>query len=116
MWYSDNFAGPGSNAVTLAGYLTLAGTPDAKIADAAPGIGGIRLTTGFASDTDNFDTNIDNFTIGTLSGTTNFDFEPAAVPEAGGFVFGTLLCSVIGVAYGYRRLGAGKTLSAGVEE
>ena len=108
MWYSDNFAGPGSNAVTLAGYLTLAGTPDVTIADAGPGIGGIRITSGFASDTDNFETNIDNFTIGTALGTTTFDFEPTAVPEPAAFVFGSLLCSVIGVTYGYRRFVAAK--------
>jgi hypothetical protein len=115
MWYSDNFAGPGSNAVTLAGYLTLAGTPDAKIADAAPGIGGIRLTSGFASPSDNFDANIDNFTIGTLSGTTTFDFEATAVPETSAFMFGSMLCGVICLTYGYRRLVSGKPLNAGSE-
>jgi hypothetical protein len=104
MWYSDNFAGPGSNAVTLAGYLTLAGTPNAAIADAVPGvIGGFRLTSGFASDTDNFNTNIDNVTIGTASGSTTFDFEPAAVPEPTAFLFGGLVFGAVGVAAGYRR-------------
>jgi hypothetical protein len=103
MWYSDNFAGPGSNAVTLAGYLTLAGTPNAAIADASPGIGGLRLTSGFGSDTDNFNANIDNFTIGTASGSRTFNFEPAAVPEPTAFLFGGLVCGAVGIVAGYRR-------------
>lgn len=83
-WYSDNEAGPGSNTISLAQYLALPGTANATIInDAFQSIGGIRLTTGFASDTDTFNTYIDNFTIGTAGGTTTFDFEPAAVPEAG---------------------------------
>jgi hypothetical protein len=115
MWYSDNFAGPGSNAVTLAQYLTLAGTPDVTIVDAAPGIGGIRVASGFASPGDNFNAYLDDFSIGTAAGTTTFDFEPAAVPEARSFVLGGLLCSVIGVAYGYRRLVGVRTLELGSE-
>jgi hypothetical protein len=110
MWYSDNFAGPGSNAVTLAGYLTLAGTPNAAIADASPGvIGGIRLTSGFGSDTDNFNANVDNFTIGTAGGSTTFNFEPAAVPEPTAFLFGGLVCGAVGVVAGYRRFVGGKS-------
>jgi len=116
MWYSDEVPGPGSNAYSLAQYLSLPGNADATIVDAAPGIGGIRLTSGFTSPGETFDTNIDNFTIGTLSGTTTFDFEATAVPEAGAFVFGTMLCGVVGLAYGYRRFVAGKPLSAGSED
>lgn len=110
MWYSDNSAGPGSNAITLAQYLAIPGNANATIVDAAPGIGGIRLASGFASSTDDFNTNIDDFTIGTAAGTTTFDFEPAAVPELSSFAFGSLLFSMFGLAYGYRRLTANKTL------
>ncbi|HEX4416236.1 MAG TPA: hypothetical protein VH107_21565 [Lacipirellulaceae bacterium] len=112
MWYSDESAGPGSNAITLAQYLAIPGNANATIVDALPGIvGGIRLTSGFASPGDDFDTNIDNFTIGTAMGTTTFDFEPTAVPELSSFAFGSLLFGMVGVAYGYRKLVAGKTLA-----
>jgi len=112
MWYSDNSAGPGSNAITLAQYLAIPGNANATIVDAAPGIGGIRLASGFASPGDDFDTNIDNFSIGTAAGTTTFDFEPTAVPELSSFAFGSVLFGLVGVAYGYRRLTAAKTLEA----
>jgi hypothetical protein len=112
MWYSDDSAGPGSNAISLAQYLAIPGNANATIVDAAPGIGGIRLAGGFASPGEDFDTNIDNFTIGTAGGTTTFDFEPAAVPELSSFAFGSLLFGMVGVAYGYRKLVASKTLEA----
>ncbi len=81
MWYSDNLAGPGSNAITLAAYL--ADEPDATIINdvAGGGRGGIRIASGFASSEDIFDANVNNFTIGTAGGTTTYDFEP--VPEPG---------------------------------
>jgi hypothetical protein len=81
MWYSDNLAGPGSNAITLAAYLAL--EPNATIINdvAGGGRGGIRITSGFASPENNFDANVDAFTIGTAGGTTTYDFEP--VPEPG---------------------------------
>jgi hypothetical protein len=112
MWYSDNSAGPGSNAITLAQYLAIPGNANATIVDAAPGIGGIRLTSGFTSPGDDFNTNIDDFAIGTAAGTTTFDFEPAAVPELSGFAFGSFLFGMVGLAYGYRRVVASKTLAA----
>lgn len=105
MWYSDNQAGPGSNAITLSGYLSLAGNANATIVDASPGtIGGIRLTTGFASDTDNFNTNIDQFVIGTAASTVTYDFEPAAVPEPSAILFATLVGGVVGCGLGGKRL------------
>ena len=85
MWYSDNgnpsSNGPGSNAITLAAYL--AAFPNATIVnDAGQGIGGIRIASGFASSSDNFNANVDAFTIGTAASTTTYDFEPASpVPE-----------------------------------
>jgi hypothetical protein len=82
MWYAeDGNSGPGSNAITFAAYLAL--HPDATIINdpSQGGLGGIRIASGFASPEDNFNTNVDAFTIGTSSGTTTYNFEPAAVPE-----------------------------------
>ena len=83
MWYSDNQFGPGADAVTFATYL--AANPSATIInDAAQGIGGIRVATGFASPGDNYNTYVDNFTIGTDAGEVTYNFEPldnGVVPE-----------------------------------
>jgi hypothetical protein len=74
MWYNDNGpSGPGSNAITLATYL--ATYPNATIVNRDESLGGLRITTGFASDTDNFNAYVDNFTVGTAAGTTTYDFE-----------------------------------------
>ncbi len=104
MWYSDNHAGPGSNAITLAAYLLL--EPNATIInDAAHGIGGIRIASGFSSSTDTFDANVDAFSIGTAAGTTTYNFElnePAAVAEPDTATF-ALLLSLGLVAVGWRR-------------
>lgn len=81
-WYSDNIGGPGSNSITLATYLsTVVGTP--TIINAAPGVGGFRIASGFASDTDDFEAFVDNLTFATAAGSTTYDFESAdvAVPE-----------------------------------
>lgn len=85
MWYNDNGpSGPGSNAITLAAYIA-ANLNATIINDAGQGIGGIRIASGFASAANNFNANVDNFTIGTAAGTTTYDFEleEAAVPEPG---------------------------------
>jgi len=80
MVYSDIDGGPGSDAETFAQYLI--NHPTATIvSDDVQGIGGIRLTAGLASAEDNFNTYVDNFTIGTADGTTTYDFEPTAAPE-----------------------------------
>lgn len=82
MWYSDNHAGPGSGAITLAAYLVL--EPDATIVDdVLGGKGGIRFSSGFAGTGDTFDANVDAFIIGTAAaGTTTYNFDPdATVPE-----------------------------------
>jgi hypothetical protein len=85
MWYSDSHAGPGSNAITLAAYLAL--EPNATIInDAGQGIGGIRLASGFASASDDFNAYVDNFTIGTAAGTTTYDFEVTPEPATMGFL------------------------------
>ena len=95
MWYSDNMAGPGANAITLAAYLAL--KPNATIInDAYQGIGGIRIASGFASPEDNFNAYVDGFTIGTAAGTTTYDFEP--VPEPTTMIAGALLLLPFGAS------------------
>ena len=81
MWYTDSGSpgsnGPGSNAITLSAFLTA--FPNARIVNPSTSLGGIRIASGFASSGDNFDTNVDAFTIGTAGGTTTYNFE--TVPE-----------------------------------
>jgi hypothetical protein len=99
MVYDDGpLAGPGSNAITFADYL--AAKPDATIVnDAGQNIGGIRLASGFASAGDNFEANVDAFTIGTALGTTTYNFETAAVPEPATLVLaGLALLGLLGIA------------------
>ncbi len=80
-WYNDNGpSGPGANAVPLATLLAL--EPTARIInEGTPG--GIRLATGFASASDQFNAYVDNFQIGTAAlGVTTYDFEPAPEPAS----------------------------------
>lgn len=103
MWYSDNQFGPGADAVTLAAYLAV--NPLATIInDAGQGIGGIRIATGFASPGDDYNTYVDNFTIGTASGETTYNFEPfadGAVPEPMTFAVWSVL-GLCGSAFAWR--------------
>jgi hypothetical protein len=95
MWYSDNYAGPGSNAVTLTDYLTNY-APNARIVDAPGGLGGIRIASGYASPGDDFNAYVDAFTIGTSAGTTTYNFEvpePASIVLLVGVVVGGLWMS-----------------------
>lgn len=108
-WYDDNGtagSAPGDNStVTLA--TLLAALPNARITLAGNGLGGIRLAVGFASDTDVFNTNIDNFQLGVAGVTTTFDFEPgAAVPEPSSIVAGATSLLIGLGAYARRRLRA----------
>lgn len=82
MWYSDTDAGPGSNAITFSAYLAL--HPTATIINDAGqgGLGGIRINAGFASPGDNFDVNVDAFTIGTAANTITYNFEPVPEPSS----------------------------------
>jgi hypothetical protein len=94
MWYADSQGGPNSSLVfPLHDYAHF---NDAVIVN--PGLGGIRLASGFAEPTDNFNTNVDNFSIGTEVSTT-YDFEPAEtaeVPEATSIIVWTILISIVG--------------------
>lgn len=88
MWYSDNHAGAGTDAITLAAYLFF--EPNATIINNGT-TGGIRIASGFGSPGDSFDANVDAFTIGTLAGTTTYDFELAPIPEPTTILAGVLL-------------------------
>ncbi len=81
MWYSDNFGGPGAAALSWSQILADEGLNAVIVS--YPGVGDIRIAAGFASPTDNFDVNVDAFSIGTAAGSTTYDFDPtAAVPES----------------------------------
>jgi PEP-CTERM motif len=73
--------GPGSNTITWGDFLTA--YPNAVIVDSAAGVGGIRFTSGFSSTSDNYDTNIDAFTIGVNGTNTTYDFEAVPEPSVG---------------------------------
>lgn len=101
MWYAEDFAigaTPGSGAKTWSYILAnLPGTAR-LIDDSGQGIGGLRIASGFASAGNNFDTNVDSFTIGTALGSTTYDFELNAVVvplPAGGWA-GLSLLAVLG--------------------
>jgi hypothetical protein len=89
-WSDDGNAGlnPGTGVGSLATYL--ASYPNATIEENPFAGGGISLTVGYASSGDTFTGYVDNVTIGTVSGTTTFDFE--AVPEPS-----TMLLAVLGL-------------------
>jgi hypothetical protein len=81
-WYTDNYFGPGSSAVTWSDILTAEGAGVTIVNDAGNGgIGGIRLASGFASSGNYFNTYVDNFTIGTAASTITYDFEPIPEPS-----------------------------------
>lgn len=78
-WWDNNgeLGGGGLLGVQpLSAYI--AAHPDAAIVNYT-GLGGLRLAVGFASNTDNFDGNIDMVTVGVAGQSTSFDFEPPAV-------------------------------------
>ncbi len=68
---------PASGVCSLADYI--AQHPNARILNRTDGLGGVRLSVGFASPTDQFNGNIDKFTIGVSGSATTYDFETCAV-------------------------------------
>jgi hypothetical protein len=118
MWYSDSGTpnsrafpadpnGPGDHAITLGDFL--AAHPNATIINdpGQGGLGGIRIASGFASPADDFNTNVDAFTIGTNSLTKTYNFEPAAaaVPEPSRIIAlaGLGGMALLGLAWRLRR-------------
>ncbi len=77
MWYSDSVNTPGSGAFTLATYLIA--NPNARIVNAAGGVGGIRIASGFAAPA-SFNTYVDNFRISTASSSAIYNFDTLAFP------------------------------------
>lgn len=81
MWYADpgnGFGGPGANALPLSMYI--AANPTARIINATPSQGGIRITAGFASPGDVFNMYVDNFRIATASSSAVYNFELTGFP------------------------------------
>ena len=79
-WDNNNVFTPGTGVDSLANFLVQ--FPDAVIVADSSDNGGLRLDTGYSSPGDNYDTYVDNVTVGTANGTTTYDFEPnAATPE-----------------------------------
>lgn len=78
MWYGDTFAGPGVDARPLSWYITA--HPTARIINANPTQGGIRIAAGFASPTDVFNVYVDNFRIATSSSSAVYNFELSGFP------------------------------------
>lgn len=78
MWYGDSFAGPGVDARPLSMYI--AANPTARIVNANPTQGGIRIAAGFASPSDVFNVYVDNFRIATASSSAVYNFELNGFP------------------------------------
>jgi hypothetical protein len=75
-WWDNNGElgyGGSQQVQPLSAYVTA--HPNAVIVNASTG-GGVRLAVGYASPGDQFDGNVDAFTIGTAASTTTYDFEP----------------------------------------
>ena len=74
-WDNNGTANPGTGVESLSFFL--AQFPNATIENAASGLGGVRFDVGFASPGDQFNGNIDAFTIGVNGSNTTFNFDPA---------------------------------------
>jgi PEP-CTERM motif len=89
-WDNNGIGNPGTPEGLTPGVEPLAtfeaAYPLATIANGGfPGLGGIAMQVGFAGASDNFDGNVDAFTIGVGGVDTTYDFEPTAVPEPASF-------------------------------
>ncbi len=79
-WDNAGLCSPGTGVESLATCLG-SNFNTTTIVNSA-GLGGVRFNVGFASDIDQFNGYVDNFTIGISSVNTTFDFDPdATVPE-----------------------------------
>lgn len=99
-WYDDNStlgSGPSvASAVSWSDLITALGPTATLINDPTQGIGGLRIASGFSSAGDHYNTNVDEFILGTTAlGTTTYDFEktsaaPVPLPAAAGVGFSML--------------------------
>jgi len=97
-WDNNGIASAGAyespsnpGVMPLSAFLTA--YPNAEIANPSivfPGIGGIALQVGFGSPGDNFDGNVDDFTLGTDAGSTTYDFEAPEPTSLGILAIGGL--------------------------
>jgi hypothetical protein len=76
-WSNGGTLNPGTGSGTLADYLTT--FPNATVLNSSTG-GGVHLVVGFTSPSDQFDGNVDAFTIGVSGSNTTYDFEPNLPP------------------------------------
>ena len=86
-WWDNNGScgSPGTGVSSFAACV--AALPGAKIVNSfgtegvLDGVGGVQFAVGFAGPGDQFNGNVDDFTIGDSAGTTTFNFEPSPVTE-----------------------------------
>jgi len=107
MWYSDNYGGPGSGALSWSAMLALENAAGSTtIVNAPAGLGGLRITVGEASTTDNFDVFIDNFSIGTETSTKTYVFGPdvgSPVPLPASAGMGLVMLAGLGAVFAFRK-------------
>lgn len=81
-WDNNGELGSGGTDTKLLSVF-ISSHSDAMIVNPG-GLGGVRLAVGFASNTDQFDGNIDLVTVGVHGNSTSYDFEPPTCQEADG--------------------------------
>jgi hypothetical protein len=81
-WWSANYGGAGGPPLTtIATYVSL--HPAAKIINTDACLGGVRIRAGAGAPVwNNFDGNVDNFTIGVSGSNTTYNFENGPLPIA----------------------------------
>ncbi|HZZ44119.1 MAG TPA: hypothetical protein VFE58_14375 [Tepidisphaeraceae bacterium] len=109
MWYSDNGdfgTGPGSNSVSWQTIIADEGS-GVTIVNPSSTLGGVRIAVGFASAGNDFNSYVDDFTIGTAAGSATYNFEPdsvTAVPLPASAWSGLALLSGLALFGGVKRL------------